>query len=188
MLAWVVIYRRHLQHSAPMPSSLCALRLCVQLSTSQRSNLPLRAPFLFTSLPPHFLTSRSPYPPAPIKDPDPVGTPSWLLATDGLSLLAATLMDLPASVPNKRLTAWLNPLDATLTKNRGWGQSGAIFRPTDQLSTQPSSSPKSLPYNPFADPHPLSLYPAIFYKKGGGKSAVLPPVISHGSRVTVPHK
>jgi len=29
-------------------------------------------------------------------------------------------MDLPASVATKRLTAWLNPLDATLTKNRGW--------------------------------------------------------------------
>src|SRR5258708_22041778 len=30
-------------------------------------------------------------------------------------------MDLPASVANKRLTAWLNPLDATLTKNTGVG-------------------------------------------------------------------
>ncbi len=29
-------------------------------------------------------------------------------------------MDLPASVANKRLTAGLNPLDATLTKNRGY--------------------------------------------------------------------
>src|SRR5216684_2791862 len=28
-------------------------------------------------------------------------------------------MDLPASVANKRLTAWLSPLDATLTKNSG---------------------------------------------------------------------
>src|SRR6266403_4111706 len=34
---------------------------------------------------------------------------------------AATLMDLPASVANKRLTADLNPLAATLTKNRGVG-------------------------------------------------------------------
>jgi hypothetical protein len=33
--------------------------------------------------------------------------------------LAATLMDLPASVANKRLTAELNPLAATLTKTRG---------------------------------------------------------------------
>ena len=175
MLAWVVIYRRHLQHSAPMPSSLCALRLCVQLSTSQRSNLPLCSPFLPASLSPHFLTSRSPYLPAL--------APSGALSTMALSPLAATLTDLPASVANKRLTSWLNPLDATLTKNRGWGQSGAIFRPTDQLSTQPSSSPKSLPYNPFADPHPLSLYPAIFYKKGGGKSASPVPFF-HQSPVT----
>src|SRR6266403_1060769 len=38
-----------------------------------------------------------------------------------ISPLAATLMDLPASVANKRLTAELSPLDATLTKNRGEG-------------------------------------------------------------------
>jgi len=38
-----------------------------------------------------------------------------------VSPLAATLMDFPASVANKRLTAELSPLDATLTKNRGAG-------------------------------------------------------------------
>src|SRR6267143_1538804 len=32
MLTWVVIYRRQLQHSTPIPSSLRTLRLCVQLS------------------------------------------------------------------------------------------------------------------------------------------------------------
>src|SRR6202158_3799366 len=36
-----------------------------------------------------------------------------------VSPLAATLMDLPASVANKRLTVGLSSLDATLTKNRG---------------------------------------------------------------------
>src|SRR6266849_1030776 len=30
-------------------------------------------------------------------------------------------MNLPASVANKRLTPQLSPLDATITKNRGWG-------------------------------------------------------------------
>src|SRR5882762_10534962 len=35
--------------------------------------------------------------------------------------LAATLMNLPASVENKRLTVELSPLAATLTKTRGWG-------------------------------------------------------------------
>src|SRR5882724_8220008 len=38
-----------------------------------------------------------------------------------VSPLAATLMGLPASVANKRLTAELNLLDATLTENRGVG-------------------------------------------------------------------
>ena len=38
-----------------------------------------------------------------------------------LSPLAATLIHFSASVANKRLTASLNPSDATLTKNRGWG-------------------------------------------------------------------
>jgi len=38
-----------------------------------------------------------------------------------VSPLAATLMDLPASVANKRLTRLLSPLAATLTKNRGEG-------------------------------------------------------------------
>src|SRR6266478_4541632 len=53
------------------------------------------------------------------EDPDPVGTLSGPLLTLLLSLLAATLMKLPASVANKRLTPRLNPLDATLTKNKG---------------------------------------------------------------------
>jgi len=38
-----------------------------------------------------------------------------------ISPLTATLMDLPASVANKRLTSRLNPLDATFTKIRGVG-------------------------------------------------------------------
>src|SRR5258706_9141720 len=38
-----------------------------------------------------------------------------------ISPLPATLMNLPTNVANKRLTRYLNPLDATLTKNRGWG-------------------------------------------------------------------
>src|SRR5882724_9101193 len=38
-----------------------------------------------------------------------------------ISPLAATLMNSLASVADKRLTAWLSPLDATLTKNRGVG-------------------------------------------------------------------
>ena len=76
MIAWVVIDRRHLRHSTPIPSSLRAA-------------------------------------PAP--------TSSGSLLTIALSRLDATFMNVPVSVANKRLTGWLNPLDATLTKNRGWG-------------------------------------------------------------------
>ena len=39
-----------------------------------------------------------------------------------LNPLSATLMDPLASVANKRLTAMLNLLDATLTKKRGLGE------------------------------------------------------------------
>src|SRR5882724_178877 len=38
-----------------------------------------------------------------------------------LSALAGTLMGFPVRVANKRLTAWLSPLDSTLTENRGVG-------------------------------------------------------------------
>src|SRR5260370_7922802 len=50
---------------------------------------------------------------------EPDTTLSWSLPTNALSPLAETLMDLPATVANKRLTVLLNPLDATLTKTRG---------------------------------------------------------------------
>jgi hypothetical protein len=41
--------------------------------------------------------------------------------TSPINPLLATLMDLPASVANKRLTESLTLLDATLTKNTGVG-------------------------------------------------------------------
>src|SRR6266852_6486649 len=50
------------------------------------------------------------------------------LPTTALSPLDATLMDLPASVANKRLTVRLNPLDATLTKNTGVGDRSPSLR------------------------------------------------------------
>ena len=55
--------------------------------------------------------------------PHPVGNPVGVTPALALTPLAATLMNHPASVANKRLTALLNPLDATLTKNTGWGYS-----------------------------------------------------------------
>jgi hypothetical protein len=48
-----------------------------------------------------------------------------------ISSLAATHMDLFASVANKRLTAKLTPLAATLTKNRGEGWI-PIFKPANR--------------------------------------------------------
>ena len=45
----------------------------------------------------------------------------------------------PVNVASKRLTAWLSPLDATLTKNRGWGRSGAILPPSHLPYALPSS-------------------------------------------------
>src|SRR5258708_1632904 len=83
MLAWVVIYRRHLQHSTPIPSSLRTLRtlrLCVQLSRPHHARVNGHSCFKYFT--------RNTY-----------GS--------------------PASVANKRLTARLSPLDATLTKNGG---------------------------------------------------------------------
>jgi hypothetical protein len=105
---------------------------------------------------------------------------SLLLPTDhslalamGLSSLAATLMELPASVANKRLTVLLSPLDATLTKNTGVGTPGVpLFRksfPYLVISLRPYLLfSKSLPLNLFADPHPLNLYATILYKNSGG--------------------
>jgi hypothetical protein len=56
-----------------------------------------------------------------------------------VSPLAATLMDTPTSVANKRLRVRLTPLDATLTKNRGVGSAPPVrsaypsLRPTPDI-------------------------------------------------------
>ena len=57
-----------------------------------------------------------------------------------VSPLTATLMDFPASVANKRLTAGLSPSDATLTKNRGVG----AFM-VNQLPLVPTSRRSNVP-------------------------------------------
>src|SRR6266403_4299454 len=62
--------------------------------------------------------------PAALLTPSKSSHPMELLSRQHfvrISPLTATLMDLPASVANKRLTARLSPLDSTLTKNRGVG-------------------------------------------------------------------
>jgi hypothetical protein len=55
--------------------------------------------------------------------------------------LSATLMELPASVANKRLTAKLTPLDATLTKNRGMG-SPICFSTFQRSNVQTCNDPR----------------------------------------------
>ena len=97
--------------------------------------LVLAFPALRTVPLPHYLPNS--FPLNPFADPHPLTPVASILYknTGGgpqlihphspfsapLSPLAATLMDLPASVANKRLTVELNPLDATLTKNQGEG-------------------------------------------------------------------
>src|SRR5467141_588136 len=63
-----------------------------------------------------------------------------------VSPLAATLMHPPASVANKRLTAGLSSLDATLTKNRG-----TSFK-TDISPCPRAASCPLTPYLPFPIP------------------------------------
>src|SRR6267143_4958391 len=64
-----------------------------------------------------FLAASPPSPPPPSFRPQKWSEIAQFLCS--VSPLETTLMDLLASVANKRLTAWLNPLDATLTKNIG---------------------------------------------------------------------
>ncbi len=66
----------------------------------------------------------------------PLSRPRFsVLTTSPLTLLNATLTQPPISVDSKPLTATLSSLDATLTKNRGWGQSASLlpFRNEDHL-------------------------------------------------------
>ncbi len=58
-----------------------------------------------------------------------------------ISLLAATLMDLTASVANKRLTAKLTLLDATLTKKQGVGP--RLAHPTRMRFQSPPAAKES---------------------------------------------
>ena len=51
--------------------------------------------------------------------------------------LDATLINLPASVANKRLTANLSPLDATLTRNGGGGSLSSTFGRSDVQTLRP---------------------------------------------------
>src|SRR5207249_7984601 len=67
-----------------------------------------------------------------IEDPDSVGTvdcqlPLYISPCSQV-LYLQHLWDPLVCVANKRLTAKLSPLDATFTRNRGWGYSSEDFR------------------------------------------------------------
>ncbi len=80
---------------------------------------------------PHLASSGLPFEPSPFNFQPPAlqrfNVPTFQPSEAALSPLPATLIDLPASVANKRLTVWVNPLDATLTKNRGAHPSSQKF-------------------------------------------------------------
>ncbi|SRR6266481_3770375 len=65
-----------------------------------------------------------------------------------VSSLDATLMTSPASVANKRLTVELNPLDATLTKNRGWKLRPVYTLPVPSRSLPAPSRPQRFDQRP----------------------------------------
>src|SRR5882724_10557705 len=92
-----------------------------------------------------------------------------------VSPLAATLMGLPASVANKRLTAELNLLDATLTENRGVG--GPSGTPSSASVKIAVLSFHALTNCPFSIPFVLT-----FMHRMGGVGGVRPPRHS----ITVP--
>jgi hypothetical protein len=82
----------------------------------------------------HYLLDTSLAASAP-SPPPPFRTQKWPEIAEFLchvSHLEATLMHLLASVANKRLTAWLSPLDATLTKNTG-GSIGPVASTSESL-------------------------------------------------------
>ncbi len=115
-----------------------------------------------------------------------------------VSPLDATLMVSPASVANKRLTAWLSPLDATLTKKTGGG-----YANSSHFGTHPSLLTALIPVLSFhaltGTPFCNSLLLMVFHVMGGVptsrrsnvptfRRAFLPPATlsPHGSPTSRP--
>ena len=86
-----------------------------------------------------------------------------------VSPLAAALMDLPASIANKRLTPRLTPLDATLTKNRGVGTRSCTSHHSSTFSISHFPSPNSYGITSLAAPHPLTPIESNPYKNSRGE-------------------
>ena len=94
--------------------------------------------------------------------------------------LAATLMDLPASVANKRLTGNLSPLDATLTKKTGVG-SPLCFSTFQRSNVQTCNDlrPNSFHFTSLAAPHPLTPIESHPYKNHRGAPPIFSVTVSY---------
>jgi len=111
--------------------------------------------------------------------------PHYFLAPSSLSPLDATLIVLPASVANKRLTVELNLLDATLTKNRGVGAPPAALRHSDSYPCKRFKRVSNLSpvFSYSCSTHRLngtrtSLFQSTSYALFSSRRGVPPPVLA----------
>jgi len=138
-------------HARPAsPSRCCDENLAtLNLAESSPYKCPLPQPLSFHILP----NARGVWGPAP-PFPDVLTFRHCDVQTSApapifpVSPLAATLMDSPVTVANKRLTEELTPLDATLTKNTGVGphlSCRPLNVPTFKRSNDPLSDSLPVP-------------------------------------------
>jgi|SRR5712692_4805533 len=124
MIAWVVIDRRQLRHSTPIPSSPLPQNLCTRFTLSPKSlsHNPFADPHPINPVVSILYKKGGAWGPLDallFSESFPSKATTLLPTIAPVTPLAATLTDIPASVANKGLTSELSPLDATLTKNRG---------------------------------------------------------------------
>jgi hypothetical protein len=101
--------------------------------------------------------------------------------------LDATLIDFSASAANKRLTAKLNSLDATLTKNRGEGSYRAP-RPLCCAYPRPTKSTVPLSFQPPTNcPFSIPFVLTFIHVMGGCTPPPNLPTFKHSNVQTLPH-
>ena len=81
------------------------------------------------------------------------------------------------------MVSWVVTCRSTLRRSR---KSHPLYvltpSPRAAVPSRLADVPKSLPFNLFADPHPLNPAPSIFYKKGGGEGCPRRPDAPFASR------
>src|SRR5260370_13449632 len=80
-------------------------------------------------------------------------------------------MQLPGFINSFGIISFADPRPLTPMESYRFEKGGGEGHIGGREYSQPAGVPhpaKSLPFNLFADPHPLDLYPAIFYKKDEG--------------------